>query len=414
MNKKEIFKKGFTIVELIVVIAIIGVLVMIAGPKVNGQVEKAKIARITSDVKSVELLVDEILVNDGSLPESWVKSGTLPKRKTYDTSGEVLDTREIHVGPYKVVNLNGDSSGISVRSKLPGYFVANENGKVYYISDKLSSKAGNEIANYESYMLYYYSLNSRNVENLKRYDMVILEPRNANRSQKHLKAIRDSGTDVYAYQSVMGLDNPEIKSRMNDDDYISINGVRPKHKYFNYEFGDIRSENYRKILLDVIYDDVLSKGYDGVFFDTFDDVNLDIFRNNRNPETGERIRKELIKGYADFLREAKERYPGLSIIQNRGFEVYQEGGAKHVDAVVLENFKSSDFANGQLDWLLNGLQSSSDNSNSVILALSYENPDVNYELAKEYNFIYTYYNSDNAQNNSLETKEKIYKSKYIK
>lgn len=407
-------KKGFTIIELIVVVAILGILVGIAGPKVNGQIEKTKIARIRSDVKAVELLVDELIVRDGGLPEDWVDSGTLPKNKTYDTSGEIKDTRLFQVGPYKVVNLKGAGEGTSVNSKLPGYFVANSAGKVYYISDVLSSKNGNKIADYESYMIYYFDLTNKNVDNLSRYDMVILEPRNANKRPEHLETLRKNNTEIYAYQSIMGLDNPSIMDRMSDEDYITVNGVKPTHKHFGYKFGDIRSEGYRNILLDVIYEDVLSKGYDGVFFDTFDDVNIGLFRDNKNPETGVEIRTELIEGYVEFLRLAKERYPGLSIIQNRGFEVYQAGGANYVDAVVLENFRSKDFENGKLNWLVKGLQGSSDKSNSVILALSYDNPDINYELAKKYNWIYTYYNSDNAQNNKLETKEKVYKSNYIK
>lgn len=409
--KKLKNNKAFTMIELIVVVAIIGTLALLAGPKLLGYVEKAELARIKNDVKTVELLIDETIITNGSLPDSWALSGTLPKGKTYDKSGEITDIRLLEEGPYKVVNIFGTGNGMSVRSSLPGYFVANENGKVYYVSDVLSSKAGNKIANYESYMLSYYHLGRTNVSNLKRYDMVILEPRNANESPDHLETLRNSGTDIYAYQSIMGLDNPSIKNRLNSEDYITINGERPTHKYFKYEFGDIRSENYRNVLLDVLFEDVLSKGYDGVFFDTLDDVNRDVFRENRNPETGQRIRKELIEGYVEFLKLAKEKYPGLSIIQNRGFEVYQAGGAKYVDAIVFENFRHEDFSDGKLDWLVNGLQGSADDSNSIILALSYENPDVNYELAKKYNWIYTYYNSGNDR---LRTQEKIYKNEYVK
>ena len=46
--------KAFTIIELIVVVAILGILVMLAGPKLLGYVEKAELTRIQHDVKVME------------------------------------------------------------------------------------------------------------------------------------------------------------------------------------------------------------------------------------------------------------------------------------------------------------------------------------------------------------------------
>lgn len=437
MEYKFLRSKGFTLIELIITIGIIGILVGIASPMLRGQLEKAKISRISGDIKSVELFVEERVIDSGKLPENWNDTGVFHSKKIYSKSGIVNDTRVIKEGPYKDVNLEDSSGYVSFRSTLRGKFVTNNRGNVYYISDEEpSAKNGNAVANYSDFMVYYYNLTNKNIENLKRYNMVVVEPRATKQSPELLEELMNSETDLYGYISVMEVDNVKIKDNMSDKDFITIDGKRPTHGYFKHEFGDIRSEGYRNALIEVIQRDIINKGYDGVFFDTLDDVNLSVFRNNKNPETNEKIRDELIDSYVDFFKVIKERFPGLSIIQNRGFEIYQAGGANYVDAILFENFKSEDFENNSLDWLYNGLQDSSDNSNSVILAMSYryekkqysddgsyiyvehdKNSELtkeNYELAKDYNWIFTYYDKNNAENKKLEDKEHIYKNEYIK
>ena len=56
MKNKLRLKKGFTIIELIVVVAILGILVMLAGPKLLDYVEKTELTIIQHDVKVMEWL----------------------------------------------------------------------------------------------------------------------------------------------------------------------------------------------------------------------------------------------------------------------------------------------------------------------------------------------------------------------
>lgn len=404
--------KAFTIIELIVVIGIIGVLVGVASPSLKGKLEDARVAAITTDIKALEFFADERLIDNG-LPETWRKSGTLPLGKTYNKDGLVKGNKDMEEGVYRVINLE-DIEGHGVRRKK-GYFVTNDRGNVYYIKGEVNSKLGNEMINYKNFNFHYLWIDNVNIKFLKNYEMVILEPRNSNKQQDYLKELRDNGTDLYAYQSVMGVpdDNVELVNKLNDDDYLSIDGGLPIQPEFGYRYGDIRSPNYRKALLEMIEKDVISQGYDGVFFDTMDDVHQKIFKENVNPETGRKIEDELVEGYVKFLEEIKEKFPSLSIIQNRGFSVYLNGGSKYVDTMMFENLRVEDYENPNLKrWLFDVLSEEADKNNSIIMAISYEKPEENFRVAKELNWIYTYYNRAN-QENGFQTPEKIYNNKYI-
>ena len=57
-------RKAFTIIELIVVIAILGILVLLAGPRLLGYVGKAELRRIQHDVKVMEQEMKLILLEE--------------------------------------------------------------------------------------------------------------------------------------------------------------------------------------------------------------------------------------------------------------------------------------------------------------------------------------------------------------
>lgn len=64
INKKR-NRKGFTLVELVVVIAILGLLAMIAAPKFAGQTKKAAIASHDANIKNLEAAATLYLANNG-------------------------------------------------------------------------------------------------------------------------------------------------------------------------------------------------------------------------------------------------------------------------------------------------------------------------------------------------------------
>lgn len=404
--------KAFTIIELIIVIGIIGILIGLAPLKLKGRLEEARSAAIASDIKALEFYVGEKLVDD-ELPENWLESGTLPLGKTYSKDGLVKGNAEMNEGVYRLINLD-DIEGHGVRRRK-GYFVTNDKGNVYYVKREINSKLGNEMINYKNFNFHYLWIDDVNIKHLKEYEMLILEPLNSNKQQDYLKELRDNGTDLYAYQSIMGVPDYNVKliEKLSQEDYITIDGEVPIHPEFGYRYGDIRSPNYRKVLIEMMGEEIISQGYDGVFFDTVDDVHQEIFKNNVNPKTGKKLERELTDGYVEFLKEVKTKYPSLSIIQNRGFEIYLSGSSKYVDAMMFENLRVEDYENPNLKkWLFDILSDEADKNNSIIMAISYENPDANYEVAKELNWIYTYYNKAN-QENGFQSPIKVYNNKYI-
>lgn len=68
----EAAKRGFTLVELLVVVAILGILATIAVPMVTGHIEKTNRTKASMDVKAFDQAVDTYaaMKNKGRLPDS--------------------------------------------------------------------------------------------------------------------------------------------------------------------------------------------------------------------------------------------------------------------------------------------------------------------------------------------------------
>ena len=115
-NKFNKNKKAFTIIELIVVIAIIGILVLFGTPKLLGYVQKAQLVRIQHDVRVMEDEM-EIALKDG-LAENWIDWDTnyknlfnvVAREQLFETEGvaEQVDMSYMRYQPYKSKFLTPD------------------------------------------------------------------------------------------------------------------------------------------------------------------------------------------------------------------------------------------------------------------------------------------------------------------
>ena len=132
--RKHKYKKGFTLIELIVVIAIIAVLVLLAAPKFIGKTNDAKLTQIQNDVRVVENKLAELLIKESEQFENWneveegekILQGFISSEQLFGRGGPV---QTLEPGPYREVDDNfiGD-----INTKLGGDFYANAKGTVYY------------------------------------------------------------------------------------------------------------------------------------------------------------------------------------------------------------------------------------------------------------------------------------------
>ncbi|MGI6768797.1 MAG: prepilin-type N-terminal cleavage/methylation domain-containing protein, partial [Bacilli bacterium] len=65
-------KKGFTLAELIIVIAIIGILAAVLIPTISGYIERAKVSRAVSEAGSIKTIYHNYLIeNEDDRYEFW-------------------------------------------------------------------------------------------------------------------------------------------------------------------------------------------------------------------------------------------------------------------------------------------------------------------------------------------------------
>ena len=98
----RIYDAGFTLIELIVVIAIIGILATFVVPNVMGRTDQAKVAKVKSDFKALDTQCKMFRADHGRYPDSideLLSPPTDPNGITIDyLSSEPLDpwTNEIY------------------------------------------------------------------------------------------------------------------------------------------------------------------------------------------------------------------------------------------------------------------------------------------------------------------------------
>ena len=129
-------KKGFTIIELLTVIAILGILVLLAAPKFLGYTEQAKLSQIKNDIKSHETFIGSELVFDSKFTETWdeISKSDLESYKNensiYDKRGLLKSNYQFNAEKYLIIP--NKSKGVNINTNLPGKFILDSDGDVYY------------------------------------------------------------------------------------------------------------------------------------------------------------------------------------------------------------------------------------------------------------------------------------------
>lgn len=129
-------EKGFSIIELIMVISIMGILLLIGSNKYYGYTKKASLEQIKNDVKIVSGGIDNLLINNNELINTWdtISSNKfdelLINNKIYNFKG-LCDVNSFYYDDFKIIPK--DYLLQTVETYLKGTFICNKKGDVYYI-----------------------------------------------------------------------------------------------------------------------------------------------------------------------------------------------------------------------------------------------------------------------------------------
>ena len=178
--------KGFTLIELIVVIVIIGILVLLATPKFLNYIKMAKLTQIKHDTKVLEnVILAHMIKFNGELP-SWAKTPLddgeledyLIDGKVYTSKGKVLEDGTIEDNMRSMKNVvyaekleeknldieddfyivSTEAKKEQIRSRLKGTFIVNKEGKGVYVDEdildedeviRVGGRTRNSVASYD-------------------------------------------------------------------------------------------------------------------------------------------------------------------------------------------------------------------------------------------------------------------------
>ena len=236
-----------------------------------------------------------------------------------------------------------------------------------------------------SFRIYYNKINSSIINDMGNYDINIVEA--SFFTKEDVDIIHSKNSKVIGYLALIEIGSWDLtlNQKLKDEDFLKdSNNKRLMNLSENNYLGNLYSDNFKNALLDILKTRIIDKNMDGVFFDTLDWI--DYYKNDTT------IYNQLITGYKDFIKQVKELYPELMIIQNRSFTSYNNFSKKYVDGLLWENFNSPYIENDETEIkMLKSIKRNSFLYKTNIFVLSFINEDINRELSKKlkWNFLFS-------------------------
>ena len=119
MNKRKFYSDGFTLVELLIVIVIIGVLAGISVAAYSGVQKSARDSTVQSDLSNAMKQLAMYEVENGKAPSTSAELSTVnikPTKSAYNSSRQNF---------YYCANISDNKYSIGVATKDNNYFIAN-------------------------------------------------------------------------------------------------------------------------------------------------------------------------------------------------------------------------------------------------------------------------------------------------
>jgi polysaccharide biosynthesis protein PelA len=224
----------------------------------------------------------------------------------------------------------------------------------------------NPLKDVKKYKIYYGPANVEIIDRLGNYDLAIIEPHEF--TEQQVSSLKESKTLSLGYMSIMELEkwNKEFVDKVIESDYYYTNNEKIYIERWDTYIMDISQPHFRQILLEEIQEEIIAKGFDGIFLDTVGDID-DYFL--KKPKELKKLRT----GYINLLKEIKKQNKDIVLIQNWGFDTYKNASKPFIDGILWENFSKS--GNQYDKWSQNWIKYFNEEKRKSQLAIFTVSPD---------------------------------------